>query len=872
MATILLGGILSAGPAILLQINNISVYNDMFKSLGKQIQLLLTTLDEKYGEPKPIPPNAMETMKALYELMNEIKCFILQVKSYNKIMQFLRSDWILKRIQVFEYSLYGLCLNFQIAAQDIGTNRLQEQAKQDHLMLKRFILEAFSKHQNLDQVAYNSLQVRNDQLVATLNELAQAQIRQKDFGSPELKQNFINLHDNLAIKSSRKLISVSDGMDIIGEDELVYLSDVPLGEGSFGRVQLARWGNQKVAVKQAVDNVLDYNVIAMLHREAKLWFSLRHPNVILLFGAGLNVDRPYLVMQYMANGNVADYLRRNPQTSLYDRVKILTDTSFGMAYLHKKGVIHGDLKPDNILLDEQLVSYISDFGLSKLKDKTNSKRVLSGAARYVAPERYFKGFVINESSDCFAFAMTAYHVLIGETPWCHDSDDVVKEKVKNNIRPMKPNFVPDALWSIISDCWSSQPSNRPPFTSISQSLQLVLSTLPRGFDSDFFAVHSKSVSSKEKTATAMGADFGDLTHRADRLSIHSDTPHHVPRANTYPKRSVPEQGSGLGEPGLERAGSYSSVQGRSSVSYVGNATTILNASTEPSGSRTPGQWSERRISNTEKGKDPMHSFSLQNGQPHANSDHGTPHSHTGGVSPTTTFGYIQHPHSPKTLGGQAPAPQLSYNPTIPPAERFIYAQSLFQSGQPQDAIRIWTALCNEKHQPSMLALADVYLQGRGVPLNLQLVQRYLLMADQLGNPQASYQLGRLYEKGLGREPFAVPDYGAAVKYLQKAVDFGHSSACDALGTLYMTGFNGKVPPDYSAALGWFIRSVRPESKYNAAMISYQKGLFDQSETLFLEAAQMGMKEAHLGLANLYRRVATKANASKASYHESLAHS
>lgn len=100
----------------------------------------------------------------------------------------------------------------------------------------------------------------------------------------------------------------------------------------------------------AIDTVNSDIVIGMLEAEAKLWFPLKHPNIIPLWGVSLNTDKPFLVMPFMQNGSVMDYLARNPTYTLYKRVKMMCDIAYGLVYLHSEKITHGDLKADNILV------------------------------------------------------------------------------------------------------------------------------------------------------------------------------------------------------------------------------------------------------------------------------------------------------------------------------------------------------------------------------------------------------------------------------------------------------------------------------------------------------------------------------------------
>ncbi|KAJ7471827.1 kinase-like domain-containing protein, partial [Mycena latifolia] len=130
---------------------------------------------------------------------------------------------------------------------------------------------------------------------------------------------------------------------------------------------------------------------------------LRHPNVLQMFGVSpLDADPLYVVTQFQPNGNVLRFLQQNPHT---DRAKIVTDVACGMQYLHSHGVVHGSLKPTNILIGVDGKACISDSGMIEVQTSG------SHGHRYFSPEAW-KG-TVSRSSDVYAWAMSALEVYHG---------------------------------------------------------------------------------------------------------------------------------------------------------------------------------------------------------------------------------------------------------------------------------------------------------------------------------------------------------------------------------------------------------------------------------------------------------------------------
>ncbi|KAF8332037.1 kinase-like domain-containing protein, partial [Cantharellus anzutake] len=155
-----------------------------------------------------------------------------------------------------------------------------------------------------------------------------------------------------------------------------------------------------------------------LRREVKIWHDLRHDNVIVFLGWTLgrigDKLRVALISEWAEGGNVKDFLRSNP---LGDRPHLVRGACRGLAYLHSCSIVHGDIKPENILvLGANRNAQLCDFGLSSILDDFTTHAETSSVMstpRYAAPE--LVGNVItrrNEGSDIWAFGCTAVEVKL----------------------------------------------------------------------------------------------------------------------------------------------------------------------------------------------------------------------------------------------------------------------------------------------------------------------------------------------------------------------------------------------------------------------------------------------------------------------------
>ncbi|KAJ6602491.1 hypothetical protein DFH09DRAFT_1124971 [Mycena vulgaris] len=244
---------------------------------------------------------------------------------------------------------------------------------------------------------------------------------------------------------------------IIRPDELQLDDDAHLG----GCIAQGRWRNSlvivKVLSKQAEANAL--------HGRGDLWTSLRHPNVLQMFGVSpLDADPLYVVTQFQPNGNVLRFLEQNPHA---DRARIVSDIACGMQYLHARGVVHGSLKPTNVLINVDGVPCISDCGMIEVQTSG------SHGHRYFSPEAW-KG-TVSRSSDVFAWAMTALEIFTSKAPWGILSEkQIFRLVVRQDSRPDRPDEdfgITDHIWGIMEECWHRESRLRPTFDILVQLLQ-----------------------------------------------------------------------------------------------------------------------------------------------------------------------------------------------------------------------------------------------------------------------------------------------------------------------------------------------------------------------------------------------------------------
>ncbi|KAI9207839.1 kinase-like domain-containing protein [Polychytrium aggregatum] len=206
-------------------------------------------------------------------------------------------------------------------------------------------------------------------------------------------------------------------------DAVTNWSPRPIATGAFGEVFIARYRNRDVAVKQLKERI-GARELADFCQEVRVWYQLDHPHILPLLGAcdkdetGGGSLRPFMVSPFMPRGTLSTYVSDHTPRS-EERLRLLFQVAAGMAYLHSKDIIHGDLKANNILLDAGLNAVVTDFGMSKTRNASSSVTQLApgthagGTVLFMAPEMHDlqRPSPSTRRTDVYAFGMTVYQVF-----------------------------------------------------------------------------------------------------------------------------------------------------------------------------------------------------------------------------------------------------------------------------------------------------------------------------------------------------------------------------------------------------------------------------------------------------------------------------
>ena len=239
-----------------------------------------------------------------------------------------------------------------------------------------------------------------------------------------------------------------------------------LGGGGMANVYLAEDATlgRRVAIKMLHRRfVEDPKFVERFRREAKAAAGLNHPNIVGVYDWGQADDRNYIVMEYVEGETLKELIRREGRLGGRRAVEIALELLTGVGAAHARGVVHRDIKSQNILIDGEGRAKVTDFGIAQAGDPgmTEVGSIL-GTAQYLAPEQA-RGEPVDERSDLYSVGVVLYEMLTGRVPFRGDSAVTVALKHVNEPVPEPAQFVPrlpPSLNRIILKALAKDPRHR----------------------------------------------------------------------------------------------------------------------------------------------------------------------------------------------------------------------------------------------------------------------------------------------------------------------------------------------------------------------------------------------------------------------------
>jgi tetratricopeptide (TPR) repeat protein/tRNA A-37 threonylcarbamoyl transferase component Bud32 len=244
-----------------------------------------------------------------------------------------------------------------------------------------------------------------------------------------------------------------------------YEQIVRIGAGGMGTVFRAidRVLRRPVALKFMKDEYQsDGEAVARFIREAQAASHLKHPGIVAIYD--IHVREPiYIAMEFVEGSTLRDIMKRG-EMSFEGAFPVIEQTCAALAYAHSQGVVHRDIKPDNILVAKGGVVKIVDFGLARVQEEFSAMTrtgTVMGTPVYMAPEQ-IQGKVVDLRTDMYAFGVMLYEMLAGKVPF--GEGDIAYRQIHET--PMLPGLInpkiPKHLETIVMTCLKKRPEDRYP--------------------------------------------------------------------------------------------------------------------------------------------------------------------------------------------------------------------------------------------------------------------------------------------------------------------------------------------------------------------------------------------------------------------------
>ncbi|EOY15151.1 hypothetical protein QUC31_000393 [Theobroma cacao] len=281
----------------------------------------------------------------------------------------------------------------------------------------------------------------------------------------ELKQT-----GNKLASSHVNIPSGGNGVWEIDTSLLKYESK--LASGSYGDLYKGTFCGQDVAIKVLRTEHLNENLQREFTQEVNIMRKIRHKNVVEFIGACTRLPSLCIVTEFMSGGSMYDFLHKQKSGfKLPFLLKVAIDVSKGMSYLHQNNIMHRDLKAANLLMDENGVVKIADFGVARVQAQSGVMTAETGTYRWMAPE-VIEHKPYDHKADVFSFGVVLWELLTGKLPYENLTPlQAALGVVQKGLRPVIPKHTHPKFVELLDRCWQQEPSLRPEFSEISDLLQ-----------------------------------------------------------------------------------------------------------------------------------------------------------------------------------------------------------------------------------------------------------------------------------------------------------------------------------------------------------------------------------------------------------------
>jgi serine/threonine-protein kinase len=343
----------------------------------------------------------------------------------------------------------------------------------------------------------------------------------------------------------------------------------PLGRGGMASVYRAYEAalDRYVALKVLPREFLhDPTFAERFRREAQVIARLEHPNIVPIYAYDIDPGEgiPWMAMRLVAGGSLSQLLK-GERPAFARTVGILRGVADALDYAHAKGIVHRDVKPQNVLLDEGGRVYLADFGIAKILESSGgltATGMITGTPQYMAPEQA-TATKVDRRADIYALGIVAYEMLVGRVPFSADTPVAVLMKHLQEPLPLPPpSAVPEPLLRPLLKCTAKKPEDR------WESAGAFVAALQGGLDAQTLPAFGETIDMRGPTAptvvpapTAAAAVTAPPPAAATRPAGASAAPPLPPTLRPQPLAAPPETAAKAPPPTAARAPSRPARRG-----------------------------------------------------------------------------------------------------------------------------------------------------------------------------------------------------------------------------------------------------------------------------------------------------------------------
>lgn len=246
------------------------------------------------------------------------------------------------------------------------------------------------------------------------------------------------------------------------------------GSGSCGDMFHGSYLGQDVAIKFLRSDHLTETQGTEFAQEVLVLREVRHRNVVRFVGACTKPPEFCILTEYVPGGNLHDFLHKHDNIlNLSQLLKFALDICNGMDYLHQNDIIHRDLKTANLLMDNNHVVKVADFGVARFQSQGGVMTAETGTYRWMAPE-VMNHQSYNQKADVFSFGIVLWELATSKIPYATMTPLQAAVGVRKGLRPELPKNAHPRLVNLIQRCWETDPAKRPAFGEIKLELEELL--------------------------------------------------------------------------------------------------------------------------------------------------------------------------------------------------------------------------------------------------------------------------------------------------------------------------------------------------------------------------------------------------------------